>query len=51
MLGEADPNHKISQKITEIARELLGKQDVPDEAKKSSPLTGLLSKLKRKPSA
>ena len=51
MLGEADPNHKISQKITEIARGLLGKQDVPDEAKKSSPLTGLLSKLKRKTSA
>ncbi|HWD14704.1 AAA family ATPase [Pseudochrobactrum sp. sp1633] len=51
MLGEADQNHKISQKITDIARELLGKHDVPDQAKKAKPLAGLLSKLKRKKSA
>lgn len=48
MLGEADPNHKISQKITDIARELLGKHDVPANAKKTGPLSGILSKLKRK---
>ncbi len=51
MLGEADPNHKISQKITEIARELLGKHDVPQPGKKAKPLAGLFSKLKRKNSA
>lgn len=48
MLGEADPNHKISIKITEIARELLGKHDVPTSAKKAGPLSGIFSKLKRK---
>ncbi len=48
MLAEADPNHKISQKITEIARELLGKHDMPAQTKKPLPLAGLFSKLKRK---
>lgn len=51
MLAEADPNHKISQKITEIARELLGKHDAPEQGKKAKPLAGLLSKFKRKKSA
>lgn len=48
MLPEADPNHKISQKITDIARELLGKHSIPVQNNKSGPLSGLFSKLKRK---